>query len=121
MSELLSRRPDIDAVVCVNDLPAVGALMEMRGRGVEIPSKVQLIGFDDQPLMDVIGLSTVHQPMGTLGEWAARAMRDLLENPSRQAAPPASQQLPVTLIHRATTRTISKHGDQTREAARRTS
>ena len=121
MSELLSRRPDIDAVVCVNDLPAVGALMEMRGRGVDIPSKVQLIGFDDQPLMDVIGLSTVHQPMGTLGEWAARAMRDLLEHPSRQAAPPASQQLPVTLIHRATTRTISKHGDQTREAARRTS
>ena len=39
---------------------------------------IQVIGFDDQPLMDVIGLSTVHQPMDRFGEWAASALRTLL-------------------------------------------
>jgi DNA-binding LacI/PurR family transcriptional regulator len=69
---------------------------------------VQVIGFDDQPLMDVIGLSTVRQPMTGLGEWAARAMCGMLAPPANRGALPASEQLPVSLIHRETTRPLPR-------------
>jgi len=111
MSQLLARHRSIEAVLCVNDLLAIGAVEELRSRGRDVPGAVQVIGFDDQPLMDVIGLSTVRQPMGALGDWAALAMRDLLGHP-KPGTPPGSEELPVTLIHRATTRNVAKELDR---------
>lgn len=98
---LLGAHPALDGLVCVNDLLAVGALDELRHLGARVPDDVQVIGYDDQPLMDVIGLSTVHQPMDRFGSWAADAMRRLLIE--REAAP-ASTVLPLALVPRSTTR-----------------
>ena len=98
---LLAAHPDLDGLVCVNDLLAVGALEALRRSGCRVPDDIQVIGFDDQPLMDVIGLSTVHQPMDRFGEWAALAMRALLVE--RSEAPP-SVVLPLALIPRTSTR-----------------
>lgn len=98
---LLAAHPDLDGIVCVNDLLAVGALEELKRTGCRVPDDIQVIGFDDQPLMDVIGLSTVHQPMDRFGEWAALAMRALLIE--RSEAPP-SVVLPLALIPRTSTR-----------------
>ncbi|MBA3687045.1 MAG: substrate-binding domain-containing protein, partial [Planctomycetes bacterium] len=100
-SALLCAHPETDGIVCVNDLLAVGALDAVRGSGRRVPDDVQIIGYDDQPLMDVIGLSTVHQPMERFGSWAADALRRLLAAPATQ---PASISLPLTLVARATTR-----------------
>jgi DNA-binding LacI/PurR family transcriptional regulator len=102
VAALLDHYPDLDGIVCVNDLLAVGALEELRERGHKVPTEVQVIGFDDQPLMDVIGLTTVRQPMAEFGAWAAAAMCTLLERPA--AKPPPSLQLPLTLVPRSTTR-----------------
>jgi LacI family transcriptional regulator len=106
---LLDHYPDIDGIVCVNDMLAVGVLQELRARGRRVPQDVQLIGFDDQPLMEVIGLSTIKQPMTEFGAWAAVAISALLTRPAPHAAPPAivSAELPVTLIPRATTRAVT--------------
>ena len=112
---LLGMHPDLDGLVCVNDLLAVGALDELRRLGARVPDDVQVIGYDDQPLMDVIGLSTVQQPMDRFGSWAATAMRQLLIE--RDAAP-ASAVLPLVLISRSTTRkgraTAPKNGAKKR-------
>jgi signal transduction histidine kinase/DNA-binding LacI/PurR family transcriptional regulator/DNA-binding response OmpR family regulator/AraC-like DNA-binding protein len=38
---------DLDAVVTVSDLPAVGALRELQARGVQVPESIALVGFND--------------------------------------------------------------------------
>ena len=98
---LLAAHPDLDGLVCVNDLLAVGALEALKRTGCRVPDDIQVIGFDDQPLMDVIGLSTVHQPMDRFGEWAASALRTLLVE---RTTPPPSVVLPLALIPRTSTR-----------------
>jgi DNA-binding LacI/PurR family transcriptional regulator len=112
---LLGEHPGLDGLVCVNDLLAVGALDELRRLGARVPEDVQVIGYDDQPLMDVIGLSTVHQPMDRFGSWAADALCGLLNR--REAAPPSAV-LPLSLVPRSTTRkgraTTSRSGAKRR-------
>lgn len=71
--------PAPTAVFCINDIVALGALRELRRRGLRIPQDVAVVGYDDlywaAELMTP--LSSVRQPMRQLG-WAA-ADRLLLE------------------------------------------
>ena len=72
----------------------------LRERGVGVPEAVQVVGFDDQPLMDFIGLSTVRQPIAKLGRWAANAIGKRLSQPT---APVRNMRLQVELVPRQTT------------------
>ena len=78
-------------------------LEELRARGRRVPEDVQLIGFDDQPLMDTLGLTTVRQPMAAFGEWAARSIAHLITDPATAVE---NVQLGLSLIPRATTRPL---------------
>ena len=44
---MLAQWPDTDAIVCVSDLSAVGALMEGHRRGLKVPGDVAVAGFGD--------------------------------------------------------------------------
>lgn len=112
---LLELSPGLDAIVCANDLFALGALEELRARGVDVPGRMQVIGFDDQPLMDFIGLSTVRQPMHALGEWAAARLGEALAG--ARLGDEASRRLPVAFVARATTRPAITSSSTTRAAA----
>ncbi len=77
-----------------------------------MPDDLQIIGFDDQPLMEVIGMSTVRQPMGEFGKLggASPSPRCSRGRPLRWCAPPvavASVELPLSLVLRETTRPAS--------------
>lgn len=61
----------VRAVVCASDSLAVGALDELRRRGVEHPA---VVGFDDTPVARMVGLSSVQQPVAEV----ATAVLDLL-------------------------------------------
>ena len=100
-ARLLARDKRIDGVVCVNDVPAIGVVEEARARKRRVPQDLQVIGYDDQPLMEVFGLSTVRQPLPEFGDWALAAIRRLAVEPS---APIASARLALTIIERRTTR-----------------
>jgi LacI family gluconate utilization system Gnt-I transcriptional repressor len=43
--QLLARWPDTDAVVCVSDHPAFGALAECQRRGIDVPGRLAIAGF----------------------------------------------------------------------------
>ncbi|WP_246003711.1 LacI family DNA-binding transcriptional regulator [Histidinibacterium lentulum] len=47
MGDLLSATPDTDAVFCNNDDVALGALFECQRRGLRIPSRMGIVGFND--------------------------------------------------------------------------
>ena len=47
VSQLVAQWPDVDAVVCVSDLSAFGALMECHRRGWAVPGRIAIAGFGD--------------------------------------------------------------------------
>ena len=47
MAQLLERWPSLDAVVCVSDQSAFGALMECHRRGWAVPGRIAVAGFGD--------------------------------------------------------------------------
>jgi LacI family transcriptional regulator len=67
--EILSNGPMPTAIICVNDLMAVGALKELRERGIRVPEDVSVTGFDNIKLSEFCypALTTVHIPRDRIG------------------------------------------------------
>ena len=57
------------AIICVNDVTAVGALRELRERGLRVPQDVSVTGFDNVQLSEFCypALTTVHIPRSRIG------------------------------------------------------
>jgi LacI family transcriptional regulator len=57
------------AIICVNDITAVGALRELRERGLRVPQDVSVTGFDNVKLSEFCypALTTVHIPRERIG------------------------------------------------------
>ncbi|MGA5700501.1 LacI family DNA-binding transcriptional regulator [Peterkaempfera bronchialis] len=65
-----------DAVVCANDLIALGALQRLQQLGADVPGEVAVTGFDDILITSLAdpALTTVRQPVGELAAEAARLL-----------------------------------------------
>ena len=50
-ADLLAKAPDIDAVFCVNDDLALGALFECKRRHMAVPEQMAIVGFNDLEFM----------------------------------------------------------------------
>ena len=98
LSILLGKRPRPTAVLCGNDILAIGAMHEARGRHVAVPGELSITGFDDMPLAEVFDppLTTVHFPMAEVG---ANAATFLLAALGVAGAEP-ERELPVRLVVR---------------------
>ncbi|MEU6786496.1 LacI family DNA-binding transcriptional regulator [Nonomuraea angiospora] len=77
---LLSRSPRPDALVCANDLIAVGALDVTRQLGLSVPGDVAVTGYDDIEAASLItpALTTVLNPAREIGRTCARLLLDRL-------------------------------------------
>jgi len=75
-AELLSAGKPPSAIICVNDLMAVGALLELRERGLQVPRDVSVVGFDDIELAKFCypPLTTVHIPRDEIGHTVFRSL-----------------------------------------------
>jgi DNA-binding LacI/PurR family transcriptional regulator len=62
------------AVICYNDLTALGIIAEAARIGIQVPRRLSVVGFDDIPLSaySVPALTTVKQPARELGMEAVR-------------------------------------------------
>lgn len=58
------------AIICVNDVMAVGALRELRERGLRVPEDISVTGFDNVKLSEFCfpALTTVHIPRERIGQ-----------------------------------------------------
>jgi DNA-binding LacI/PurR family transcriptional regulator len=95
---LLERDPEVTAVLAMTDELALGAMEELRARGIDVPGRVSVTGFDDVPeaAVSAPSLTTVRQPLRRKGEEAGR----LLIHPP---AEPREVLLPVDLVVRHST------------------
>lgn len=66
---LLSSGEAPTALICVNDITAVGALRELRERGIRVPQDMSVTGFDNVKLSEFCypALTTVHIPRERIG------------------------------------------------------
>lgn len=69
------------AVLCGNDVLAVGAMREAQHMGLDVPRDVSITGFDDLELASIVTppLTTVHVPHRQMGTQAADALVDMVE------------------------------------------
>jgi len=76
IQKLLKKYPDIDGIFAVNELYAVVAMKVAKELGIEIPNKLQVIGFTDGMLSKhaTPALSTVSQHGEAMGEKAAELL-----------------------------------------------
>lgn len=81
---LLNAKQPPTAILCSNDVLATGALLECQARGVEVPAKVSIAGFDNLPISANLtpSLTTVDIPFKAMGQRAAQYLIDCLAGDS---------------------------------------
>ena len=88
-----------DAVLCANDIMAIGALETAARRGLHVPDDLAVMGFDDIEAAGLIspGLTTMANPAREIGQACARLLLDRL---SGQAAGYREVVIPARLVRR---------------------
>jgi LacI family gluconate utilization system Gnt-I transcriptional repressor len=81
MATLLEEFPDTQAVICVSDLSAYGALSECQRRGIDVPGQIAIAGFGDYEIsaVSVPDLTTINAFSHQIGTRAARVILDALD------------------------------------------
>jgi LacI family transcriptional regulator len=97
---LADEHPSVDAVLCFNDLTALGLLTGCAELGRSIGDSLKIVGFDDiEDCAQVYpALSSVRCDIAGFGRRMAETVLEWLENDHR---PPPETVTPVTLIPRA--------------------
>lgn len=81
MARLLEELPDTEAVICVSDLSAFGALTECQRRGIAVPERIAIGGFGDYEIAGISmpALTTVNAWAREIGERTGRLILDFLD------------------------------------------
>ncbi|HQV28558.1 MAG TPA: LacI family DNA-binding transcriptional regulator [Thermoflexales bacterium] len=98
---LAAAAPRPTAVVCGNDLIAIGLMAGLRDAGVDVPGDLSVIGIDDidAAAMTFPPLTSVSKDKTLLGARAATLLIDRIEGKLPDA--PARERLDTTLIERS--------------------
>jgi LacI family transcriptional regulator len=98
-TELLRSSPPPTALVCGNDVIALGALSAAARAGLRVPEDLTVIGFDDIPMASwpLIDLTTVRCDLEALARTAVELLLEQMHTPS---AAFAVRRIPVRLISR---------------------
>jgi LacI family transcriptional regulator len=99
--ELLEGDDPPTAVVCGNDVIALGVLSAARDLGMRVPNDLTVVGFDDIAMAawPLIALSTVKCDLSALAKASVDLLLARVENPP---AEPVERRLPVSLSLRST-------------------
>lgn len=102
LRRLLARWPDTDAVMCVSDLSAFGALSEARRMGLRVPQDVAIAGFGAFDVAEASEprITTIDVGAEEIGRLAAATVLRALADPG---AAPARLTVDFRIMPRATT------------------
>ncbi|OMC75946.1 transcriptional regulator [Paenibacillus odorifer] len=95
---LIGQPDQPDAILCSNDLVAVGVLSEARRQQLDVPCDLAIIGYDNSELSQTLGITTVRNPIAGQAENAF-----LLLAPTLLGLDMELQPLSFQLIERETT------------------
>jgi DNA-binding LacI/PurR family transcriptional regulator len=124
---LLAGGEPFTALFAFNDVSAIGAIKALREAGFRVPQGISVVGFDDiqSAAFQNPGLTTVRQPLRTMGTLAAQAVlrqigapasavhaRQIVVDPElvvRESTCP-----PAAVARRATARNVLRRDDRSR-------
>jgi DNA-binding LacI/PurR family transcriptional regulator len=100
--ELLNRGVRFTALVCFNDLAAIGAIRALKDHGLRVPEDVSVVGFDDieSAVYHNPSLTTIRQPLSRMGAIAARTLLERIRG--QQTLTDAVPILPELVIREST-------------------
>lgn len=92
---------DADAILCVNDMMALGVVNELRRRGRSVPEDVAVTGFDDSAFATVspVPIATVRQELRKMAGEAVERILDLAQGTHKDDS--ANCMIPCELVLRA--------------------
>ncbi len=102
MAYLLETLPDTEAVICVSDLSAFGALTECQRRGVDVPGRLWIAGFGDYEIAGIAvpSLTTINPFPRDIGARTAELVLSVLDG--RQVRPARIEIRPELLLRQST-------------------
>jgi len=85
---LLAHHPLPTAILCSNDLTAVGALNALQQGGLRVPQDISVVGFDDIDLASFSAppLTTVNLSREFIGQLAFQALQKILKSKGRMGS-----------------------------------
>ncbi len=100
--ELLQRKTDFTAIVCYDDIAAIGAIRALRDHGLGVPDDVSVVGFDDiqSAAFHNPSLTTIRQPLHQMGTIAARVLLQRVRG--QNSVPHMLSVLPELVIREST-------------------
>jgi len=107
---LLQQAEPFTAIFAFNDHSAIGAMMALRDAGIDVPSQISVIGFDDIPIAAIHNpaLTTVRQPLQEMGRVAATELLKMLRSEPTEKTVHTIHVLP-TFIERQSTAAAPLH------------
>lgn len=80
LEKLMAMSPRPTAVICGNDVIAVGAINKAKALGLRVPQDVSITGFDDIDIAMFVepALTTIHVPHRRMGDAAAEQLLKLI-------------------------------------------
>ncbi|WP_326929571.1 LacI family DNA-binding transcriptional regulator [Bacillus sp. m3-13] len=102
LRQILEMEDRPTAIFTGSDQVAGGIILEAKDHGLTIPDDLAVIGFDDQPIAEIVNpkLTTIRQPVDLMGEQSINIMIQMLENPEMEIR---NYELPIELVVRQST------------------
>ncbi len=103
---LIQKGMPATAVLCVNDMLAIGLIQTMLKNGIRVPEDISVVGFDDIPMAEAVvpALTTVRYPAEEIGRLAAMVLLDPMMNTVTRT--PLAMHLTPELVTRETVRNL---------------
>jgi len=103
IQKAIDLNPDCDGIFCDSDVIALNAIQCLRNNQKRVPEDVQVIGFDDIELANILSprLTTVAQDKNLIGKYAVETLLKLIAG---ETIDPLHNQIDVRLIERETTK-----------------
>ena len=103
--KLFRKKPFPDAVFACNDTTAVAVIQYAKEIGIDVPSKLKVVGYSNGPLSQIVDppLTSVEQHTDKVGTEAATMMMDLINNKIPKAKRFKKITIPIDLIKRKST------------------
>jgi DNA-binding LacI/PurR family transcriptional regulator len=116
--KLLQSKHPFTAIFAFNDVTAIGAISALREAALRVPKDVSVLGFDDIMAASTHHppLTTIHQPLRSMGQAAASTLLSLIHNHAPHPRPPAITVFPKLVIRKSTGH-VQLHPDHTSATA----
>lgn len=84
VQQLLAFHRRFTALVCFNDMAAIGAIRALHDAQLRVPHDISVVGFDDIPqaAFQMPALTTIRQPLHKMGKLSAEILLEHLKAPS---------------------------------------